>query len=245
MRVKVKLYSVLREAMGKGELELELEEGARVADLLGALSSLGLGKLMGELKGGLQVVVDGKALSLSQALPADARVVHVLPPSSGGDERVLVRVAKGNEPVDLSELTKFLYAGDRKVGAAAFFIGVVRGINMGEVVKELDYEHSEELMEPKLKELAYEAIKEFSLSRACVIHFVGVRNPGELTMVVGVSGESRKNVFPALEWLVEHVKHEAPVWKKEVRASGTYFIVGDQEIRETDLRQADLATKVS
>ncbi|MGC9112154.1 molybdenum cofactor biosynthesis protein [Acidilobus sp.] len=236
MKVKVKLYSVLREVAGKGELELELGDGITVSGLLEKLSSMGLGKALEELKGEVQVIVDGRPLAPSQLIPQDAKVIHVLPPSSGGDERVLVRVARDDEPVDLTSLTSFLYGDNPRVGAVAFFIGIVRGINNGEQVKELDYEHSEELMEPKLRELALEAITKFSLAGACVIHFVGPRRPGQLTMVVGVSGESRKNVFPALEWLVDHVKHEAPVWKTEVRESGVYYMVGDREIREAELK---------
>lgn len=237
MKVKVKLYSVLREAAGRSELEMEISNGITVSELLGRLSSMGLEKVLKELRGEVQVIVDGRPLNPSQQIPQDAKVIHVLPPSSGGGEKVLVKVATDDEPVDLASLTNFLYGDDPRVGAVAFFVGIVRGVNKGEQVKELDYEHSEELMEPKLRELASEAVTKFSLAGACVIHFVGPRKPGQLTMVVGVSGESRKNVFPALEWLVDHVKHEAPVWKTEVRESGVYYIVGDREIKETELKR--------
>ena len=44
-------------------------------------------------------------------------------------------------------------------------------------------------------------------------------------MIVAVSGKSRKNVFPALEDIVEKVKKEALIWKKETLEDGkSYWI---------------------
>ena len=43
MRVSVRLFAGLRERAGRGELELELPEGARVADALAAVGDLAAG----------------------------------------------------------------------------------------------------------------------------------------------------------------------------------------------------------
>lgn len=231
-KVKVRLYSVLREEAGSNEIELEVPDDCRAADLLSLLEAR-LPRSLRALGIGVHLIANGRTLRPHDQIPDDAAVVHVLPPSSGGSERVIVRVLS-EEPVDLADVVKLL-RGDDSVGALALFIGVVRGLNRGERVKELRYEHSEELLEAKLREIGEEAIKEFKLSKVFIAHYVGTRRPGELTMVVGVSAEGRAEAFPALQWIVDKVKHEAPVWKEEVRESGRYFLVGDKEVKADEL----------
>ena len=233
-KIKVKLYSLLREKAGSRELEVEVADGDTVGDLLERLAKANAGlseaiKIVGP--GNITAVVNGKALREGDRLPPDADTVYLLPPSSGGRSDVMVRVLANERPPSLDEILDFLSSGSDDVGAVAIFVGVVRGVNRGERVRELIYEHAEELLAAKLGELAAEAIERFSLKRAAVIHYVGRRTPGQLTMIVGVSGYSRANAFPALEWLVDAVKHEAPIWKEEVRESGRYFILGDSEVK--------------
>lgn len=232
-KVKVKLYSLLREKAGSREVEVEVADGDTVGDLLDRLASASAGlseaiKVVG--RSNITAVANGRALREGDRLPPDAETIYLLPPSSGGRSDVMVRVLADEPPPSLDEVLRFLSDGE-DVGAVAIFVGIVRGVNRGERVRELIYEHAEELLADKLSELAAEAIEKFSVKRAAVLHYVGRRTPGQLTMIVGVSGYSRANAFPALEWLVNAVKHEAPIWKEEVRESGRYFILGDGEVR--------------
>ncbi len=233
-RLRVKLYSVLREAVGADYIDLEVDDSCTASQLLKLLEEKGLGSALRLIHNDVRVIADGKVLGASDIIPSSAEVVHVLPPSSGGGN-VVIKVLQGNDSVDLNEVVRSLYSSSDNIGAVAIFVGIVKGLSKGESVSYLDYEYSEELMEPKLRELAERAIRDYRLAGAYIAHFVGKRYPGQLTMVVGVSGESRTNVFPAIQWLVDHVKHEAPVWKREVRESGTYFIVGEEDIKSTEV----------
>jgi len=88
-RIRVKLVSLLREAVGgASELILEIEEGAKLGDALKRLFEKypSLGKLVEELsKRGLDVlfVLNGKETSLSAEIK-DGDELVILPPASGG-----------------------------------------------------------------------------------------------------------------------------------------------------------------
>lgn len=230
---KVKLYSILRELSGTNEIEINIGRPLKVSQLLDMVSagSEGFRRALELIGWRVQVVADGRSLGPDDLIHPGISVIHLLPPSAGGATNIHVAVLKGSDTVDLNSVVSKLYNSDLGVGAVAIFVGIVRGINRGERVDSLYYEYAEELLEQKLRELAEEATKKFALSGAVIYHYVGIRRPGELTMVVGVSGPSRNNVFPALEWLVNKVKHEAPIWKEELRESGRYFMLGDAEVR--------------
>ncbi|MGC9072343.1 MAG: molybdenum cofactor biosynthesis protein [Acidilobus sp.] len=231
-RLRVKLYSLLREEVGASEIELEVPDHVKVSDVLGLLAKKAP-RSISVLGPSLRVIADGSPLDIDEEVPPSSAIIHVLPPSSGGEDRVQVRVVRGNQ-MDLNEVISFL-SDDNRVGALALFIGVVREVNKEERVRELRYEHAEGLLEGALKNIGEEAVRNFGLSKVFIAHYVGVRMPGELTMVVGVASASRTEAFPALQWIVDKVKHEAPIWKEEVRDSGRYLIVGNEEIKAQDL----------
>jgi len=88
MRVRVRLVSLLREAVGSRELELELEDGATLGDLLEAL--YGRFPRLREIVEGLEkrglnvlFMVNGSTAALGERL-RDGDVVTILPPASGG-----------------------------------------------------------------------------------------------------------------------------------------------------------------
>jgi len=227
---KIKLYSILREIAGTGEVHLKIDSCLSVEELIRKLGLHKVKDIVGDLKF-LQVIADGKSLSFNDVITEDVKEVFILPPSSGGliDVKVLV-----DKSIDLNELVRKIYSS-HKDGAIAIFVGVVRGINKNEKVEKLYYEHSSELVEGVLKKIAEEGMSNYRLSSVIIYHYVGYRKPGDLSMVVAVVGESRKNVFPALEKIVDDIKHRAPIWKEEYRESGRYFLLGDREIKASSL----------
>jgi len=44
---------------------------------------------------------------------------------------------------------------------------------------------------------------------------------GEASLIVGCSSAHRLPVFPALQKVVDQLKHQVPIWKKEHFADGT------------------------
>lgn len=113
------------------------------------------------------------------------------------------------------------------VGAIAVFIGVVKEQVGSSRVLRLHYSAIEEVAVEKLKTIATEISLLHNLRGIFIRHYVGSLNPGDPTLVVFVAGESRKNVYPALEEAVERIKHEVPIFKLEERDDGAFWVVGD------------------
>jgi molybdopterin synthase catalytic subunit/molybdopterin converting factor small subunit len=228
LKVKVKLYAVLAELAGGREFELDCgKPRCSVREVLGRLwDTRRLASVFPGFEGLLVLDSNGKRLGLDDIV--EDGVIEVLPPSAGG-EKVYVRVASGSESFSLDDLLDILDSGD-ETGATIFFVGTVRRVNRGGVVSELQYEAHEKLRE-KLEEIAGEVLDKYGLDSVGLIHYVGVRKPGDVTFIAVVRGKSRGPCFEAIRELVERVKHEAPIWKREVRSDGVYWLTGDKMIR--------------
>jgi molybdopterin synthase catalytic subunit len=55
-----------------------------------------------------------------------------------------------------------------------------------------------------------------------IYHSLGTVNVGEICLFVFVSSPRRKQVFKAIEYLVERIKAEAPVFGKEILEDQTH-----------------------
>ncbi len=110
------------------------------------------------------------------------------------------------------------------VGAIGCFVGVVRGLSKtGGRVKSLRYEGAGDALK-KLGEIAGDAEGEPNISRVMIHHIVDELRPGEDAIYVLVAGHSREDVFEALPKIMDRVKKEVPIWKKEVTERGEYWI---------------------
>ncbi len=231
---RIRLYSILADAAGAREISVSPRPGSTYRSLLEDLAGErpGLARALEAIAWDVRVIADGVPRSLDDVV--EGEIIHFLPPSAGG-LHVEVGVLRRGETVSLDEVLTRI-TGSRMTGGVAVFIGVVRGVNQGEGVEELVYEHAEDLTEETLRRIAVEEAEVHGLTGVAVYHYTGRLRVGDLTMIVAVAGESRKNVFPALERIVERVKHEAPIWKLEVRKGGRrVYIVGDKYIDEREI----------
>ena len=123
-----------------------------------------------------------------------------------------------------SLLEKFRRELEGEVGAIGCFIGIVRGISKeGEAVKFLRYEYSDEAMR-KLEEIASDVERSPNISRVMIHHVVDELMPGEDAIYVLVAGSHRGEVFKALSKIMDRIKVEVPIWKKEVTETKEYWI---------------------
>lgn len=123
-----------------------------------------------------------------------------------------------------SLLEKFRSELDGSVGAIGCFIGVVRGISKeGEEIKSLRYERSDEAV-AKLEEIASDVERSPGISRVMIYHVVDELKPGEDAIYVLVAGRRRGEVFKALPKIMDRIKVEVPIWKKEVTETKEYWI---------------------
>jgi len=103
------------------------------------------------------------------------------------------------------------------IGAHNIFLGQVRAdaIN-GKTVSAIDYTAYEEMANAKFHEIREAAFDKFDLNCMHIYHSIGKVNTGEICLFVFVSSPRRKEVFPAIEFIVEEIKANVPVFGKEI-----------------------------
>ena len=102
-------------------------------------------------------------------------------------------------------------------GASASFIGRVRG--EGDLV-ELFLEHHPAMTEAGLADLAHAATDRWRLSALTLIHRVGAMEPGDAIVLVLASCPHRAEALAACEFLIDRLKTDVMLWKRETFADG-------------------------
>jgi molybdopterin synthase catalytic subunit len=206
--VSIRLFAGLRERAGTGARELELSEGARVADVWAALD-------LGSEPSGLLYAVN-KSYADSDSALADGDEVALIPPVSGGDFR-------------LSEVPLSLDSAVREVardeaGAVATFLGTVRNRSRDRTVLYLEYEAYEGMAEEVMAQLGAQLSSRHELSGIAIHHRVGRVEIGEPSVVVAVSSPHRAAALAACKEAIDTLKETVPLWKKEVYEGGEEWI---------------------
>ncbi|HEY7987039.1 MAG TPA: molybdopterin synthase catalytic subunit MoaE [Methylophilaceae bacterium] len=116
------------------------------------------------------------------------------------------------------------------IGAVAVFIGQVRDINDGSSVTSMTLEHYPGMTEKMLEDIVAQAKSRCDIFDAVVIHRVGILQPTDQVVLVAVVGAHRGAAFTACEFIMDHLKTQAPFWKKEATGSGERWV----EARDSD-----------
>lgn len=124
----------------------------------------------------------------------------------------------------LPSLIEHLKRSSDEVGAIAVFIGVVRGVSDGEKVLKLSYEAHEALASRVLEDIVEDVKEKYGLIDAVAEHRLGEVMVGEDIMYVLVSSKHRDEAYKALIELVDRIKSEVPIWKKEYTEKGAKWL---------------------
>jgi MoaE-MoaD fusion protein len=208
MRVVVKLFAGVRERAGTRERVLELNAGARLADVWPALE-------LGDEPAGL-LYARNQAYAGSEEELADGDEVAVIPPVSGGDFRL------SDEPLSVEAAIDEV--ADDAAGAIATFVGTTRSRSRGRDVLRLEYEAYEGMAEAVMAELGATLRERYELCAVAIHHRVGRVDIGERSVVVAVSAPHRQDALAACTEAIDTLKRTVPLWKKEFYEGGEEWI---------------------
>jgi molybdopterin synthase catalytic subunit len=216
MPVTILYFASSREAAGAGREPLD-PVPPTVGDLRRRLLERhpGLGPVLARSR----IAVDGHFAD-DQALLADGAEVAVIPPVAGGGPAFAVV----DRPLRLEEVVEAV-AGEG-LGGLVTFTGLVRGVSHGRRVERLEYEAYQSMAEPSLARIGEEVGARHGC-RLAVVHRVGVLRPGEAAVVIACAAPHRAEAFRGCEEMLERLKREVPIWKREVFADGAEW-VGDR-----------------
>jgi MoaE-MoaD fusion protein len=213
MEVTVRLFAMLRERAGVPELTLELPEGARVRDALASLEGIAEGIP-------LVMAVNREYADAEQALDPGDELALIPPVSGGAVAATWARVSA--EPLSLDSVAARV--SDPHAGAVVTFSGVTRD------VERLEYEAYAEMAEQRMAEIVAAAVQRHGLCAAAVEHRVGDVPLSEPSVIAAASAPHRGEAFAGAREIIDRVKAEAPIWKKEIEGGEGRWVEGESPI---------------
>jgi molybdopterin converting factor subunit 1 len=199
MQVRVRLFAALRERAGTGELELELPDGARVADVIERLHHV--------VEGVPVVMAVNHEYAADDATLSAGDELALIPPVSGGESATAPHVRVTHEPLALDPLLERVR--DPRAGAVVSFLGVTREVD------HLDYEAYTEMAEREMAAIVRRALERHGLCAAAAEHRVGTVPLSEPSVVVAASAPHRDAAFAGAREIIDEIKARAPIWKRE------------------------------
>ena len=143
----------------------------------------------------------------------------------------MIRVLVQPDAIDVTAEFDLHDAGGH--GASASFIGRVRG---DDGLTELFLEHHPAMTGAGLAALAHAAADRWKLSALTLIHRVGAMAPGDTIVLVLASSAHRAEALAASEFLIDRLKTDVMLWKRETFGDGRVEWV---EERERDQARAE------
>lgn len=126
-------------------------------------------------------------------------------------------------PLDVAEVLAAVE--DPAAGGVVSFTGLVRDRDGGKGVTELEY-----VAHPgaaaALQRVAERIATELPVRALAAVHRTGLLAVGDVAVVVAASAPHRAEAFEAARRLIDELKQEVPVWKRQVFDDGTQEWVG-------------------
>ena len=212
IRVRVRLFAMLRERAGRSSVEVELADGATAGDVW---ASLGIG----EEPPALGVAVNRAYADRSTTL-ADGDEVAFIPPVSGGAVEPYVELT--DDPIDLGAVVSRV--ANSGAGAIATFSGTVRDHSRDRDVERLEYEIYAEMA---ISELSRIAPGRGRAPRAARDRGRAPRRPvrdRRDDRRHRVLGAASRPALEACRETIDTLKRPCPIWKREVYRDGAAWI---------------------
>lgn len=123
------------------------------------------------------------------------------------------------QPLDVVAL--LAQAHHPRAGAVVLFSGEVRNHNNGMVVEFLEYEAHDTMAAKMIRTILDDACNKWPLNIALAQHRTGKVTVGETAVIVITASAHRSEAYAANQYIIDRIKHEAPIWKCEYFADGT------------------------
>jgi molybdopterin synthase catalytic subunit len=119
------------------------------------------------------------------------------------------------------------------VGAVASFVGLVRDRDPDAQIQGLYLEHYPGMTEASIGKILDETASRWPILDIVVIHRVGGLEPGDQIVFVQVAAAHRPAAFAACEFVMDYLKTDAVLWKRERLMQGERWIeaTGDDRRR--------------
>ena len=126
------------------------------------------------------------------------------------------------EKISSEKAKKFI--ASEKNGAESIFIGRVRNENSGKKVTAVTYDAHDQMVLKSFNSICEMAINKFDKNAKIFLeHAKGFVPVGEISIIIAVGAGHRDEAFKICRYVLEEVKHQSPIWKKE------HYVEGKEE----------------
>lgn len=122
------------------------------------------------------------------------------------------------DPIDSAAVLRAVES--TQAGASVLFVGSTRQYTGEQETLTLFYECYETMAVKQLARLRDQAQERWPIVHCAIVHRVGEVALGETSVAVAVSAPHRVASFEAAQWLMDSLKRDVPIWKREVWADG-------------------------
>src|SRR6478672_8932244 len=124
-------------------------------------------------------------------------------------------------PLPVSDAVKFV--ADPSAGGIDVFLGTTREDRSpdGRALQALDYEAYPEMAVAQMRKLAEAARQKWPIVKVAMLHRTGRVALAEPSVVIAVSCPHRAESFDACRWIIDTLKKDVAIWKKEIWSDGS------------------------
>lgn len=233
MKVRLLAFASARDAIGSGELDVELQPEATLEMLLRDLEDRY--PQLAAIRTRLAIAVNGEIVEDLEIRPEPGSEIALLPPVSGGSPIGAVELT--DEPIDLQSCGVDL---DPSIGATVIFLGTVRGGHGAKTVTGITYDAYREMATKTLEAIVAELERTSPKARARIVHRLGPVATGEASIAIAVATAHRQEAYAISREILERVKREVPIWKLEHYSDGTSAWREEEPLRAESIAHPQL-----
>ncbi len=130
----------------------------------------------------------------------------------------MIKIQKKNFNIE-DEISK-IKKNFSNIGAVSTFIGFVRDYNNNKDVKYIELEVYNEMAIKELSKIKNIAMEKWGLIECLIIHRYGKLNVSDKIVLVACFSKNRKESIDSCKYIMDYLKKDAPIWKKEYYNEG-------------------------
>ncbi|WAH39042.1 molybdenum cofactor biosynthesis protein [Alicyclobacillus dauci] len=231
MQLRVRLFANLREVFGSDEMVLDLDGDILAGQLIDHIKST-YPALASSLTN-VMVARNQTIIAPSEKL-AETDEIALIPPVGGGEtpnhKEGSLRLSE--DPLSVDEAYRYLE--DINHGGTVIFVGTVREWTRGRQTSHLSYEAYVSMAELQMKQIQSEVENDHPGVTTIQWHRIGRLEPKDIAVICGASSPHRNAAFEAARTLIERLKKEVTIWKKEVYVDGNSVWQANEQPSEHD-----------
>ena len=110
------------------------------------------------------------------------------------------------------------------------FVGEVRAVTGDKDTSKLIYEAHSTMAHKQMSRIAEQAATYWD-ANVSVAHRLGELLPGDIAVVCVVACAHRAEAFDCCRFLIDRIKEEVPIWKKEFGSTGEAWVAGQERVQ--------------